>query len=96
MIQASVSTIKNSLSHYLERVKAGQSVQITDHRCRSVTASKYLTISIDLAINVLVISKGLFSSASRIPDATINKCFHITEAELNMLQFLRSERDNSD
>ena len=32
MIQASVSTIKNSLSHYLEKVKAGQSVQITDHR----------------------------------------------------------------
>ncbi|MCX6936099.1 MAG: type II toxin-antitoxin system prevent-host-death family antitoxin [Verrucomicrobia bacterium] len=32
MIQASVSKIKNSLSGYLEKVKAGQSVLITDHR----------------------------------------------------------------
>ena len=32
MISASVSTIKNSLSSYLEKVKAGQRVMITDHR----------------------------------------------------------------
>ena len=32
MIQASVSKVKNSLSGYLEKVKAGQSVLITDHR----------------------------------------------------------------
>ena len=32
MISASVSTIKNSLSSYLEKVKAGQSVMITDHK----------------------------------------------------------------
>lgn len=31
MTRASVSTIKNSLSSYLEKVKAGQSVMITDH-----------------------------------------------------------------
>jgi len=32
MLKASVSTIKNSLSSYLEKVKAGQSVMITDHK----------------------------------------------------------------
>ena len=32
MVKASVSTIKNSLSSYLEKVKAGQSVMITDHK----------------------------------------------------------------
>jgi len=35
MISASVSTIKNSLSRYLEKVKAGQRVMITDH-CKAV------------------------------------------------------------
>ena len=32
MLKASVSTIKNSLSSYLEKVKAGESVMITDHK----------------------------------------------------------------
>lgn len=32
MLKASVSTIKNGLSSYLEKVKKGQRVLITDHR----------------------------------------------------------------
>jgi len=32
MLKASISTVKNELSSYLEKVKAGHRVLITDHR----------------------------------------------------------------